>query len=151
MSIQDAVSQLGVLTKELAEADSIRSRVSISHAIFQSLEQIEKAVEKFVVDEIGSHNGTGSTSQAIPTAAASAVSAEPPKPALHRFSGSTLADAVRVLLTEDSQMHGSQIEKTVKAQGYISSADKFQVVLRNTLMRDGGFENIGGNVWRLRN
>ena len=67
-----------------------------------------------------------------------------------RFRKMTMAEGAEVLLKDQPQLHGSQIEKMLKDGGYRSYSENFQSALTVALKRAGKFENIGGNVWRLK-
>lgn len=140
MAIEKAVSKLGVLTKELTSASSIRERVRISKEMFDTLGEVEREIESFVRQEIAHVSGNGSGPKAIP-----ATEIHSPT----RFAKSSIADGTRILLQENGQLHGREIEKRLKGGGYPTKSTKFQPILRNTLIRVGGFENVGGNIWRL--
>jgi len=47
-------------------------------------------------------------------------------------------------------MHGKAIEDAAKASGFKSKSEHFQSYLSVALRRDGGFQNIGGNHWKLK-
>jgi hypothetical protein len=42
------------------------------------------------------------------------------------------------------------IEELARAGGFKGGTNNFQNYLPVALKRDGGFENIGGNTWRLK-
>lgn len=141
MAIEKAVSKLGVLAKELTGANSVRERVRISHEMFDTLGEVEREIESFVMQEIAHVNGNGSGPKALPAAEVYSST---------RFAKSSIAEGTRILLQENHQLHGHEIEKRLRLGGYPTKATKFQPILRNTLNRVGGFENIGGNIWRLK-
>jgi hypothetical protein len=66
------------------------------------------------------------------------------------FRNMTLAQAGKALLREHGQLHGKEIERRVKDGGYKTKARHFQQSLLSAFERDGGFENIGGNIWQLK-
>lgn len=68
-----------------------------------------------------------------------------------RFKDLKLAEIAKILLSENSVLHGSKIEELAKAGGYTGGTANFQNYLPVALKRDGGFENTGGNNWRLKN
>jgi hypothetical protein len=72
-----------------------------------------------------------------------------PPPASTRFKEMPLASIGRVLLQENQTLHGKQIEEMAKAGGFRGGTRNFQNYLPVAFKRAGGFENIGGNTWRL--
>lgn len=67
-----------------------------------------------------------------------------------RFKDLALAEVVRILLTEKvGILHGKEIEDLAKADGFTGGTQNFQNYLPVALKRAGGFENVGGNRWRL--
>src|ERR1700730_5884318 len=67
-----------------------------------------------------------------------------------RFKGVALAEVVRTLLEEKvGILHGKEIETLAKADGFTGGTQNFQNYLPVALKRAGGFENVGGNRWRL--
>jgi hypothetical protein len=137
MELNPLVQKLGVLSKNLASASSIRERVRISDRIFDVLGEIEAQVERFVVSELGQQKKP----EARP------VSAEVSK---DRFRGMPIAQAGKILLKEHGQLHGKEIERLLKSGGIQSKAEHFQSTMLVAFGRDGGFKNIGGNTWRLK-
>lgn len=67
-----------------------------------------------------------------------------------RFKDMKLADIGRILLRERGILHGTDIEKLAKAGGFKGGANHFQNYMPVAFKRDGGFENIGGNKWKLK-
>jgi hypothetical protein len=92
-----------------------------------------------VRQEIAHVNGNGNAPKSAPAEVVPST----------RFAQMSIADATRIILQETGQLHGSLIENRLKRGGYPTKSEKFQPILRNTLIRVGGFENIGGNTWRL--
>jgi len=86
-------------------------------------------------------NGHGSATvvKAIPTQHA------------RRFRDEPLADVARILLNEamGGELHGKEIETLSRAGGFKGGTNNFQNYLPVALKRAGGFENVGGNRWRL--
>lgn len=70
-------------------------------------------------------------------------------PRTTRFADKHLADVGKAILLEYGEMHGKKIEQIAKKGGYKSKSKTFQTYLRIAFERAGGFQNIGGNVWRL--
>src|ERR1035441_5695671 len=135
MDLTPLVQKLGVLSTNLAGTTSIRERVSIADRIFSVLGDIEGQVEQFVVNELGQ----------VRTAVPSTVSVSK-----DRFRGMTIAEGGRMLLREHGQLHGKEIERLLKEGGLQSRAEHFQSTIFVAFRRDGGFQNIGGNNWRLK-
>lgn len=68
-----------------------------------------------------------------------------------RFRDMILAEVARTLILEHGKpLHGKAIERLAKAGGFTGGTNNFQNYLPVALKRDGGFENIGGNTWKLR-
>jgi hypothetical protein len=55
-----------------------------------------------------------------------------------------------VLIKEHGALHGKKLEELAKASGFKGGTNNFQNYLPVALKRDGGFENTGGNVWKLK-
>lgn len=147
-NLDPLVSKLEALSKNLDSAESVRERVRIADRVFETLGLIEQEVERFVVSEIGrSSNGHQPAQAMIPLPS---TESERGGQVSDRFSGMSLAAAARVLLAEHGALHGKEIERLLKEGGYESASRKFQSTMRVAFDRDGGFENIGGNRWRLR-
>jgi hypothetical protein len=70
-------------------------------------------------------------------------------PANRRFRDFTLATIGRMLLTEHGTLHGKEIERRAKAGGFTGGTKHFQNYMPVAFKRAGGFENIGGNTWKL--
>jgi hypothetical protein len=66
-----------------------------------------------------------------------------------RFKGLTLAQVGEILLTEHDTLHGNDIERFAKADGFTGGTNNFQNYLPVAFKRAGGFQNIGRNVWKL--
>ena len=137
MELNPLVQKLGVLSKNLASATSIRERVRISDRIFDVLGDIEAQVERFVVSELGQQK------KPEPRAPIAEVSKD-------RFRGLSIAQAGKLLLQEHGQLHGKEIERLLKSGGIQSKAEHFQSTMLVAFGRDGGFRNVGGNTWRLK-
>jgi hypothetical protein len=67
-----------------------------------------------------------------------------------QFKKLTLAQIGRLLLKEHGRLHGKEIERLARAGGFKSGTKNFQNYMPVAFKRDGGFENIGGNTWRLK-
>lgn len=67
-----------------------------------------------------------------------------------KFRNLTLAQIGRRLLEEHGALHGKEIERLAKAGGFKGGTKNFQNYMPVAFKRDGGFENTGGNNWRLK-
>ena len=137
MDLMPIVQKLSVLTKNLQGASTIRERVRIADRIFDVLADIERQVEGFVVNELGQTKSAE-------------IMVEPAHPSADRFRKMTIAEAGKALLAEHGQLHGKELERLLKAGGYQSKAEHFQSTILVAFRRDGGFENVGSNTWRLK-
>ncbi len=72
------------------------------------------------------------------------------QPRAKRFKDLKLAEIAKILLGDYGLLHGAKIEELAKAGGYTGGTANFQNYLPVALKRDGGFENIGGNTWKLK-
>jgi hypothetical protein len=122
-------------------------------AIKQLLEQrsqIEMDLKSLgYTDGAASSNGTSK----VPHLAHSAVTTRQPSQLTQtrRFRDVILAEVARTLITENGRpLHGKEIERLAKAGGFTGGTNNFQNYLPVALKRDGGFENIGGNTWTLK-
>jgi hypothetical protein len=68
----------------------------------------------------------------------------------NKFRGLTLATIGKMLLANGGTLHGKEIERLARAGGYKGGIDNFQNYMPMAFKRDGGFENIGGNNWKLK-
>lgn len=109
-------------------------------------EQIERDL-KILGYVPGQQSVTGKNGDALHGAVEKAVEALRPS---KRFRGLTLAQAARQLLLEHGKLHGKKIEELAKLGGFKGGTANFQNYMPVALKRDGGFENIGGNTWRLK-
>lgn len=66
-----------------------------------------------------------------------------------RFKDLTLAEVGKILLSEHEVLHGKEIESLAKAGGFTGGNGNFQNYLPVALKRAGGFQNVGGNRWRI--
>jgi hypothetical protein len=66
-----------------------------------------------------------------------------------QFKASTLAQIGKLLLAEHGTLHGKDIEKLAKAGGFKGGTKNFQNYMPVAFKRAGGFENVGGNRWKL--
>lgn len=163
------IEQLSQYADELEHSDVFRMRIHFEEHMYGLLDTIEKEVQRVVLatpqeDYRVSEFVVGTSlsfdpSTSAPTAEAAGQSCESgelgvphvPKPRRLPFCNMTSAQAAKVLLIEHGQLHGKEIERRVKEGGYKTKARHFQQSLLSAFQRDGGFENIGGNVWKLKN
>lgn len=152
MNLQGRVQALDALAANLTKATSIRDKVKLADRIFEALGECERLVEQFIVSELGTPNGNGvkRTHQTVKVVEGAAPitfhSIEAEKP----FKKLTLAAIGKILLKERGVMHGAEIEALAKAGGFKGKAVKFQSYLAVAFKRDGGFENLGKNRWKLK-
>ena len=66
-----------------------------------------------------------------------------------QFKASTLAQIGKLLLAEHGTLHGKDLERLAKAGGFKGGTKNFQNYMPVAFKRAGGFENVGGNRWRL--
>jgi len=141
MELKTLVAKLEALSTNLEVAQTVRERVRIADRIYEALSEIEQRVETFVVKEIGQPGGV----ETVLKAPSIRIT-----PAKGRFRESTIAEGGKILLKEHGVLHGKEIERLLKEDGYRSNSDKFQNTMVVAFRRDGGFENIGGNRWKLK-
>jgi hypothetical protein len=126
------------------KADEVRGE-AITQLLAQR-EQIERDLKTLGYAPSQSLNGSGG---AVPQTVSGPIVLIPlnsPK----RFRGLTLAQVGRMILKEYPSLHGKKIEELAKAGGFKGGTKNFQNYLPVAFKRDGGFENIGGNTWRLK-
>ena len=131
--------------EQMSRASSLRDKIRSADRIYAALAQCEATVEAFVVTQIG---GAGAAkSHALPAAPQPklAFAGEPA-----RFADMSLAEIGRTLLADGGTLHGSKIEELAIAGGCKTRSKNFQDMLRVAFRRDGGFENVGRNQWRLK-
>jgi hypothetical protein len=145
MALDSNIRAIQVLTENLCSAISVKERVRIAGRIFEAIGQFESDVEDFVVT--GSDGGK--RSQSVSEAAPSPLPPSATSVSHRKFSEMKLADIGRVLLTERGVLHGKEIEDLAKAGGFKSESENFQSYLAVAFQREGGFENLGKNRWRL--
>lgn len=150
MDLDPHVQKLSALSKALTDVGrtaSIRFRVQMANRIFEVLSEIEHRVEQFIVDELGQVRETSSAGDSRNPENPSRLSGVPSD----RFRKMTIAQAASIVLKEAGRpLHGKEIERRVKEGGYRSGAEHFQSTLFVAFRRNGGFENIGANTWRLK-
>jgi hypothetical protein len=139
----------------VAEAIAVSKRANElrDKAIAQLLahrEQIDRDLQTLGYAAVSAPTGNGSVGHptaAIVTGAAQAVQ----QARTTQFKKSTLAQIGKLLLTEHGTLHGKDIERLAKAGGFKGGTKNFQNYMPVAFKRAGGFENIGGNRWRLNN
>jgi hypothetical protein len=132
----DVVAE-AIAAKEKAE--SLRSA-----AIQQLLKQQEQVLANLKALGYTPTNGNG-------TKHAKNTPGTARQPSTKRFKDMKLAEIAKILLAEHEELHGKKLEDLAKAGGYTGGTANFQNYLPVALKRDGGFENTGGNTWRLKN
>jgi hypothetical protein len=133
----------------VAEAIAVAKRANELRdlAIAQLLaqrEQIDRNLE--TLGYRASLNG----SNAKRTVVSRAEAAAPREFRSSQFRKLTLAQIGRVLLEDGGTLHGKDIERLARAGGFKGGTENFQNYMPVAFKRDGGFENIGGNNWRLK-
>lgn len=122
-------------------------------AIEKLLEQREKIDRdlKTLGYEPASPNGHGPLLNAQKKALApdSRATEQPHIQHSKRFKDLTLAAIGQVLLSEHAVLHGKEIESFARSGGFQGGTENFQNYLPVAFKRAGGFENIGGNRWKL--
>lgn len=161
MDLKSLIQQLSAFADGLLAAPHFRARVHYAEHIYDSLGEIEELLPSLVVPDksegavLDGEQVQGSPAFPHPTdwtklqeSLAAMERHGPLSPP--RFKKMTLVAAAKVLLLEYGQLHGKRIEQLVKAGGYRTRGKHFQNTMTVTFKRDGGFENVGGNTWRLK-
>ena len=130
----------------VAEAIAVSKRANElrDKAIAQLLaqrEQIDRDLQ--TLGHVASTTSNGGT----PTIARTAQAVQQARAT--QFKKSTMAQTGKLLLAEHGTLHGKDIEKLAKAGGFKGGTKNFQNYMPVAFKRAGGFENIGGNKWRL--
>jgi hypothetical protein len=161
VTIESQVQALQALIDNLAKAVTLRDKIRLADRIYEALGECERLVDKFISETVGAEN---SGRKSMADAAGEKENPEPPlrrevaerrepsgyrEPSPKQFRGMKLADIGRMLLKDRGVLHGSEIERLAKAGGFKSSARTFQPYLSVAFKREGGFENIGKNRWKL--
>jgi hypothetical protein len=127
------------------KVDEMRS-VAIAQLLAQR-DQIEQDLKTLGYDRfkhgVNGANGTTPIVIDVPVKLSSAKGAK-------RFRSLTLAEVGKILLAENGSLHGKKIEELAKAGGFKGGAKNFQNYMPVAFKRDGGFVNIGGNTWKLK-
>jgi len=154
MSLKSLIQQLDAFAESFNSAPHFRARVHFAEHIYDALDDISKELEATIAAPHHERRKRETESRAhrnlqlvLPEDHRDEPSS-PPSPA--RFREKTLVQAARVLLGDHGQLHGKAIEDLLKAGGYETTAEHFQSSMAVAFKRDGGFENVGGNLWRLR-
>lgn len=160
MKLKEAIRQLDAYADGFLDAPHFRARVHMAGHLYDTLDDIYSEIERIVVKRERGLDEIRETAQIESDPAAPQLSSPETLPVNHRdepriakplrFRNRTIAEATRKLLEERGQLHGREIERLLKEGGYESTAEHFQSSLAVALGRDGGFENIGGNTWRLK-
>jgi hypothetical protein len=132
------------------KADELRG-AAIKHLLAQR-EQIEQDL-KTLGYASATPNGSGALHQAekrntgIVPQVMDQQQEQPPRS--KRFRTLNLAAIGRILLSEHGTLHGKEIEKLAKVGGFKGGTNNFQNYMPVAFKRAGGFENVGGNRWKL--
>jgi hypothetical protein len=143
--IKVLIQKLDALADELLAAPHFRARVHMAEHVYDAIGDIMESLENVVKntkDDVTEASG-------VPEISMDHLD-EPRATSPLRFRKLTLVRIARILLKEQGQLHGREIERLAKEGGYKSAAEHFQSMLSVALKRDGGFENVGGNQWRLK-
>jgi hypothetical protein len=155
--LKDLVEKLGEYCTQMTGAPYFRAQVHMAEHVFDTLGDINLEVEHFL--KSANHPAAGSK--------AGRPSRVPPRPATTQivhpehdephlklkgqpFRKMTLAQAARELLAEHAVLHGKDIERLALEGGYRTASKNFQSTMVIAFQRDGGFENVGRNRWRLK-
>jgi hypothetical protein len=152
MKLQESIQRLDAYADGLANAPHFRARIHIAEHLYDVLDEIYEEIERIVkADKVAKNEAENVDS--TPVAKRDELSPkhrdEPKLIKPLRFRKATMAEGAKVLLEENGQLHGKKIEQLLKDGGYKSEAEHFQSSLAVALRRDGSFENIGGNTWKL--
>jgi len=111
-------------------------------------EQIDRDLQTlgYVESSTPSSNGARPAPMATITKAAQVVQ----QARTTQFKNLTLAQIGRMLLAEHGKLHGKDIERLARAGGFKGAVKNFQNYMPVAFKRDGGFENVGGNTWKLK-
>ena len=153
MKLQESIRRLETYADGLENAPHFRARIHIAEHLYDFLDEIYQEIERIVkADKLPKNEAENVNS--TPTGQREELYLEhrdEPKVAKpFRFRKATMAEGARALLRENGQLHGKAIEQLLKEGGYKSEAKHFQSSLAVALGRDGGFENIGENTWKLK-
>jgi hypothetical protein len=143
MELAPLTDKLHELTRNLSRAQTSRERVAIANGIYETIHGIAEWTDWFV----GTNFTKGNRKSLIIDDQSSQGNSTPPEA---RFRDMSIAAASKLLLTERGMLHGSEIERMLRAGGYETKARRFQNVMRIAFEKDGGFVNIGGNLWKLK-
>jgi hypothetical protein len=153
MKMKESIQRLDTYAEGFLHAPHFRARVHLAEHLYDVLDEIYEEIERIVVK--GEAMPEGESEEIDPTS----IIPREELPLNHRdepriakplrFRRTTIAQGARTLLQTHGQLHGKDIEKLLKEGGYKSNAEHFQSSLAVALGRDGGFENIGGNTWKL--
>jgi hypothetical protein len=164
VTIEAQVQALQALIDNLAKAGPLREKIRLADRIYAALGECERLVDKFISDTVGGGEKAAAKSTAEPAedsrsnGQSRAEKADAPSlapasgykdPGPRQFRGMKLADVGRALLKDRGVLHGSEIERLAKAGGFKSTAKSFQPYLSVAFKREGGFQNIGKNRWKL--
>jgi len=140
------IGKLEAFVDELATAPHFRARIHMAEHAYDILDEICGEIEKMVTSPSVKDPTEERQMREMPSA--HREDARPIKPL--RFKKMTLVQTARALLKDHGQLHGKEIERLAKEGGYRSKAEHFQSTLAVAFKRDGGFENLGENTWRVK-
>jgi hypothetical protein len=149
LNLQNQVQALDALASNLTKATSIRDKVKLADRIFGTLSECESLVERFITTELAGTNGNRSRTQAKSVPQQGSHNADACIQT-KRFRKMTLGQIGRMLLKERGVLHGKEIERLAKEGGYKSKGKHFQSSLATAFKREGNFENMGRNRWKLK-
>lgn len=137
----------------VAEAIAVSKRANELRdlAIAQLLaqrEQIDRDLQ--TLGHVASTTPNGSGTRNVPAATITRTTQAIQQARVTQFRNLTLAEVARILLKENGTLHGKEIERLAKAGGFKKGTNNFQNYMPVAFKRDGGFENVGGNTWRLK-
>jgi hypothetical protein len=139
----DVVAEAIAVTKRATELRD----AAIAQLLAQR-EQIDRDLQTLGHVASTAPNGSGGKHSVI--AAPSANTPQDLRARTTKFRNLTLAQIGRRLLEEHGTLHGREIERLAKAGGFKGGTKNFQNYMPVAFKRDGGFENTGGNTWRLK-
>jgi len=140
-----AIGRSDVVAEAIAASKKAEeTRAAAIKELLARREQIDRDLKTlgYAPTQLPNINGASRTTREI---------VAPPPGTRYRFRNLSLAQIGRILLSEQTQLHGKEIERLAKAGGFPrgGSGKNFQNYLPMALKRAGGVENIGGNTWKL--
>jgi hypothetical protein len=154
--LKDLVEKLGEYCTQMTGAPYFRAQVHMAEHVFDTLSEINLEVEHFLKTANQPTGPAVGRSRKVSPRPVTTEVVHPehgeshPKLKGQPFRKMTLAEATRELLTEHAVLHGKEIERLVLEGGYRTASKHFQSTMLVAFQRDGGFENVGRNRWRLK-